>query len=149
MSDAVIVDVDGTLAEFDPEAVREWVLTAVKDWDAFFRHMADAEVIPEIHRVVLALKRAGYRILVCSGRPEAHREATVAWLEKHQIPYDGVYLRAPEDDEVADEDVKEKLLARIREHGHNPWLVIDDRKAVVDRWREMGLCCLQCAPGEF
>ena len=38
----VIVDIDGTLAEFDAEFVKPWVLGSEKQWLPFFEHMADA-----------------------------------------------------------------------------------------------------------
>ena len=34
---AVIVDVDGTLAEFHPAEVHEWVLGPAKQWDPFIK----------------------------------------------------------------------------------------------------------------
>lgn len=30
-----------------------------------------------------------------------------------------------------------------------PYLMIDDRKRVVDMWRKRGFVCLQCAEGHF
>ena len=146
---AVLVDIDGTLAHFDPEAVREWVLGEVKMWPEFFAHMREAPVKEEVLRLVNILRASGETILLCSGRPEAYVEDTTAWLDLRGIEYDGLYLRKPGDDARLDEDVKEELLATIRNDGYEPWLVIDDRTAVVNHWRHLGLCCLQCAPGDF
>lgn len=147
--ECVIVDVDGTLAEFDAEYVKEWVLGPEKDWIPFFEFMKDANPIIEIKRLVDILKASGQKIVICSGRPHQHIEYTEQWLQQHQIPYDGIYLRPIGDDLVPDEIVKSSLLEQMRIDGFNPWLVIDDRTAVVDFWREAGLCCLQCAPGDF
>ncbi len=149
LQECVIVDVDGTLAEFDSIAVKDWVLGPEKDWIPFFEFMADAKPIAEVKRLVDILKASGQSILICSGRPHQYVEYTQAWLQKWDIPYDGLYLRPIGDDRVADEEVKEKLLVKMREDGFNPWLVLDDRSAVVDFWRKAGLCCLQCAPGDF
>jgi DNA transposition AAA+ family ATPase len=32
---------------------------------------------------------------------------------------------------------------------YNVRFAIDDRDRVVDAWRDLGLVCLQCAPGDF
>lgn len=146
---AVIVDVDGTLAEFHPHQVSDWVLGSQKHWEPFFAHMAEAPVIEAVAKLVKILKAQGQQIVICSGRPNSHREHTQRWLERHDIPFDAMYLRPEGDDHVDDETVKEALLERIRCDGFAPWLVLDDRDAVVAQWRALGLTCLQCAPGDF
>ncbi len=147
--ECVIVDVDGTLAEFNAEYVKDWVLGSQKEWVPFLEFMADARPVSEIKRLVDILKASGQTIAICSGRPEKYKAYTIAWLEKHQIPFDKVYLRAESDDHVKDEEVKEKLLMQMHKDGLKPWLVLDDRSDVVQFWRDAGLCCLQCAPGDF
>ena len=146
---AVIVDLDGTLAEFDHTQVAHLVLGAEKHWDPFFEYMKDAAVIENVLRLVTILKQQGQNILICSGRPESHKQHSVDWMEKHNIPFDGVYLRPDYADEVPDEEVKKVLLQKIHDDGFSPWLVLDDRDAVVAGWRNLGLTCLQCAPGDF
>jgi len=146
---AVIVDVDGTLAEFHPHQVSDWVLGSQKQWEPFFAHMAEAPVIEAIAKLVNILKAQGQQIVICSGRPDSHREHTLRWLERHSIPFDAMYLRPEGDDHEDDETVKEALLERMRSDGFAPWLVLDDRDAVVAQWRALGLTCLQCAPGDF
>lgn len=145
----VIVDVDGTLAEFHPHQVSDWVLGSQKQWEPFFAHMAEAPVIEAVARLVKILKAQGQQIVICSGRPDSHREHTQRWLERHTIPFDAMYLRPEGDDHVDDEEVKAALLNQMRHDGFAPWLVLDDRDAVVAQWRALGLTCLQCAPGDF
>ncbi|TVP47637.1 MAG: polynucleotide kinase [Halomonas sp.] len=146
---AVIVDVDGTLAEFHPHQVSDWVLGSQKQWEPFFAHMAEAPVIEAVARLVKILKAQGQQIVICSGRPDSHRKHTQRWLERHTIPFDAMYLRPEGDDHVDDEEVKAALLKQMRSDGFAPWLVLDDRDAVVAQWRALGLTCLQCAPGDF
>jgi hypothetical protein len=149
MTDTVIVDVDGTLAEFDPASVADWVLGDTKQWTPFFQHMAKAPAIDAICRLVRMLKAQGQIIVICSGRPASHSSETEAWLIRNEVPFDALYLRVEGDDAVSDDDVKARLLAQMRADGFDPWLVLDDRSAVVARWRALGLTCLQCAPGDF
>jgi phosphoglycolate phosphatase-like HAD superfamily hydrolase len=147
--EAVIVDVDGTLAEFNPSEVHQWVLGVEKDWDPFFEHMRNAPAITNVLKLVKLLKAQGQHIVICSGRPDSHREATIEWLKQQDVPFDAVYLRPNNTDHLADEVVKDQLLKAMHNDGYQPWLVLDDRTAVVDHWRAMGLTCLQCAPGDF
>jgi hypothetical protein len=111
--------------------------------------MKDAAVIEDVLRLVNILKQQGQYILICSGRPESHKQYSVDWMIKHNIPFDGVYLRPDNADAVPDEQVKKNLLEKIKRDGFSPWLVLDDRDAVVKGWRDLGLTCLQCAPGDF
>ncbi|UGA53593.1 phosphatase domain-containing protein [Vibrio sp. VB16] len=149
MKSCVIVDVDGTLAEFDPEAVKSWVLGDEKHWDAFFDYMRDALPVQNIYKLVNHLAKQGEAIIICSGRPDSHKQHTLDWLDKHCIPYEDIYLRPRGRDADSDASVKKDLLDDIHKAGYSPWLVLDDRTEVVDYWRSAGLTCLQVAPGDF
>ena len=50
---------------------------------------------------------------------------------------------------MSDDDLKRKWLDLARKRGFSPDLVFDDRKRVVDMWREEGVKCFQVEPGEF
>lgn len=147
--ESVIVDVDGTLAEFQPDRVKDWVLGDEKHWDPFFEFMASAKPIEPVRKLVQILKEQGQSILICSGRPDSHRQQTIDWLTKNNIPFDDIFLRPIGDDALKDEVVKGNLLKVMREKGYTPWLVLDDRDSVVKQWRDLNLTCLQCAPGDF
>ncbi|WP_240626507.1 HAD family hydrolase [Thalassospira lohafexi] len=147
--DAVVFDMDGTLAHFDADTLGHLVHGVEKHWDAFFDAMDLAKPIENIERLLRILHASGHAIVICSGRPAGWQHRSEAWLRAHNIPFDGMYLRPIDADHRTDEEVKEDLLAQIRADGFDPWLVVDDRSRVVDKWREMGLTCLQCAPGDF
>ncbi len=146
MTEAVIVDIDGTLADCSHR--REHVANGRKNWPAFFALMADDTIIAPIRRLCEVLSDMDVAVVLCSGRPEGYREVTEAWLKRECVPYRSLYMR-PEDDTRADYIVKAQLLAGIRQDGYEPFLVVDDRQSVVDMWRDNGLICLQCAPGNF
>lgn len=145
----VIFDVDGTLAHFDAERLGHLVHGIEKQWDAFHREMADSPAIEPVVRLLRHLRAQGERIVICSGRPQGWQHHTEAWLHRQGIPFDAVYLRHDHEDLLPDPEVKANALARIRADGFDPWLVVDDRSSVVAYWREAGLTCLQCAPGDF
>lgn len=120
-----------------------------KHWDDFHLAMADAALIAPVAKLMRRLKESGETILIYSGRPKGCAEHTNAWLRKHDLPFDGIYLRAEDQDDATDPAVKRRALQEVQEDGFKPWLVIDDRTSVVEAWRGEGLVCLQCAPGDF
>ncbi|MGD9865462.1 MAG: HAD family acid phosphatase [Pseudodonghicola sp.] len=147
--DCVVFDIDGTLARFDADRLGHLVHGEVKHWDDFHDAMHDTDVIEPVARLLRRLREAGERIVLCSGRPEGWQHRTEDWLARAGLGYDGIYLRPAGADAWSDPDVKSHLLEKMRGDGFRPWLVVDDRSAVVDFWRAAGLVCLQCAPGEF
>ncbi|MGO1120720.1 phosphatase domain-containing protein [Rhodovibrionaceae bacterium A322] len=144
-----VFDVDGTLAEFDAARLGHLVHGVEKHWEAFHQAMADAPVLAPVAQLLRRLKDSGTTIVICSGRPSGWAEHTAAWLRKNDIPFDGLYLRAADMDQASDPEVKRALLREMRRDGFDPWIVIDDRSSVVAAWRDEGLVCLQCAPGDF
>lgn len=88
-------------------------------------------------------------IWIFSGRSDEVRKETEDWLAKHVIPVGRLVMRTkgdftPDDvlkrlwyEEMSDED-KARLVA-----------VFDDRDRIVKMWRELGITCLQVAPGDF
>lgn len=142
---AVIVDIDGTLADCS-HRLHHVLPGGKRDWDAFFASMDEDGVITPVRDVVRALSR-DYAILLCSGRPDNYRDVTERWLDDAYVPYNVLYMR-PAGDTRADHIVKAQILDGIKEDGYEPFLVIDDRQSVVDMWRDNGLVCLQAAPTE-
>jgi phosphoglycolate phosphatase-like HAD superfamily hydrolase len=149
LTPCVVFDVDGTLAEFDADKLGHLVHGVEKHWDEFHDAMAEASLIAPVAKLMQRLKESGETIVICSGRPRGWAEHTIAWLRKHDLPFDGVYLRAENQDEASDPEVKRQALAEMKADGLKPWLVVDDRSSVVAAWRAEGIVCLQCAPGDF
>ena len=88
------------------------------------------------------------RIVLCSGRDSRLREATEAWLEKHSIFYNALYMRASGDNRK-DSIVKVELLHDIQRDYGWPFIWFDDRDQVVNAIREQGVRVCQVAPGNF
>lgn len=142
MMRCVIFDIDGTLS--DPTHRLHHVTGDNRDWDAFFAAVGDDPVHEPIVDLLRIITNANEGVILCSGRPEAYRITTKNWLRNVCIFYYlNLYMRA-DGDHRADHIVKAGMLARMREDGYEPWLVIDDRPSVVEMWREAGLTCLQC-----
>jgi FMN phosphatase YigB (HAD superfamily) len=148
MSEKVIlVDVDGTLA--DSYHREHFLEIKPKNWNAYYNLALEDKPFDDIVWLVKLLKDCGNTILIVTARSEDRREITEKWLnEKAGLSgiYDKIYMREMYD--YRDDDVcKKDILDMIRKDGYDPYLVLDDRKMVVDMWRNEGLTCLQVRDG--
>lgn len=133
---AWLVDIDGTIAHMTERSPF--------DWD---RVGEDLPILPAIQQVN-GLKELGYTIVLMSGRDEVCRSETEAWLTKHGIRYDHLFM-SPNEDRRKDYVVKREMFER---HVRGRFLiegVIDDRTQVVRMWRQMGLYVCQVSYGNF
>ncbi|MCU1490836.1 MAG: polynucleotide 5-hydroxyl-kinase [Acidimicrobiaceae bacterium] len=136
MRRAVVVDVDGTIADH----------IGIRGHHDYGRVDHDAPVEAIIRLVQLLAER--YEIVIVSGRPERVRAMTEEWLERNHVAWSLLLMRRNHDNR-ADDIVKRELYdAHIRGH-YEVELVLDDRDRVVKMWRALGLTCLQVAEGDF
>jgi predicted kinase len=134
---AVLADIDGTTA----------LMCARSPFDETRVH-EDRPNLPVI-TVIRAMAAAGNEVVFLSGRTDACRDATFEWLREHlRIPFQGLYMRAAGDFRK-DAVVKRELFDRHIRDRYDVTCVLDDRDQVVAAWRELGLTCLQVAPGNF
>jgi predicted kinase len=123
---AVIFDVDGTLALMNNRGPF--------DWDKVHRDELN-EVVKE---QVLFHKSLHRKIIVVSGRDEESRKDSQDWFDMYDIPYDYFYMR-PKGDMRKDIHIKKEIYENEILGKYNVICVYDDRKVVVEKWREMGL----------
>lgn len=137
---AVIVDVDGTLAHrSNRPGARQFF-----DWHRVGEDTPDERIVELVDILAQRL-----HVIVMSGRDEACRPETVAWLDKHLARYDELHMR-PHRDNRKDAIVKRELYEQHVAGRYDVRWVIDDRDQVVRMWRdELGLTVLQCADGDF
>lgn len=132
-----IFDIDGTLAHMgDTRGPYDWGKVGQDSLD-----------VP----VALTLQShhdAGYHIILMSGRDSVCRPETEAWLQRHGIPYDALYMR-PAGDNRPDVEVKWELFTQHVLDRYNVIAVYDDRDGVVGGWRDRGLSCYQVNYGAF
>tara|TARA_R110000868_G_scaffold132380_3_gene343185 strand:- start:12195 stop:12638 length:444 start_codon:yes stop_codon:yes gene_type:complete len=147
MKKAIIVDIDGTLADVEHRV--HHVRASTKDWKSFNEGMGKDKLNHWCAKLIDAMKTQGYEILFVTGRDENYRETTLAWMKQHQVSFDKLYMRAAVDFRPDDEVKKEIYLQEIKDHWEVTF-VVDDRLSVVKMWREqLNLVCLQCDWGDF
>ncbi|MFD4372474.1 AAA family ATPase [Streptomyces sp. NPDC058486] len=134
---AVLCDIDGTLA-----------LRGDRGPYDFTR--CDLDLLNVSVRDALRAFRGSHqdRIVLLSGRSEAHRPLTEAWLERYEVPYDELWMR-PSDDGRSDDVVKAELFDAHVRHRYAVRVSLDDRDRVVAVWRRMGLPTWQVNYGNF
>ena len=94
------------------------------------------------------MKKEGYEIILLTGRDEPYRDRTLEWLMRHKIVFDLLLMRE-EKDFRPDNIVKKEIYENVISKEYQVLFVVDDRKKVVEMWREIGLPCLQCAWGDY
>ena len=171
----IVWDLDGTLAD---ATHREHLLEGDNpDWDAFFAASDGDEPIPHAIEVFQALRGAGHKMEIWTGRDRGEDDAvlktTLDWLREYvglgfedasryfadkYFPYDGTHQipvpvrmrpHARHGEHIADTDLKEGWLKGAVAMGKPPQLAFDDRDRVVKMWRDLGVPCFQVAPGDF
>jgi len=136
---AIICDLDGTLA----------LLNGRNPYDASdcvndLLNRPVAQLLKTICR-----SRPEVKILLVSGREQKYMHQTWDWLEKHDIPYDYLFMRCTGDTRK-DAIIKREIYDYYIRNQFNVWFVLDDRRQVVEMWRdELGLLVFQVDWGEF
>ncbi|TQK42547.1 putative kinase [Streptomyces sp. SLBN-118] len=134
---AVMCDIDGTLA------IRG------ERFPYDFTRCDEDLLNVSVRGALCSFRRAdGDVIVLLSGRGEEHRETTEAWLRRHEVPYDELWMRAAGDGR-RDDVVKAELFDRHVRHRFAVRVSLDDRDRVVAVWRRMGLPTWQVNYGNF
>lgn len=132
----IICDIDGTLAH----------MTNRDPYD--MTKVGDDNCDDVIRTLLLGLKELGHTIIILSGREDSCRAETEAWLEKHVVPYNFIFMRKA-GDHRKDSIIKEEIYRTAIEGNFDVRFVLDDRDQVVQMWRSIGLQCFQVAEGNF
>ena len=149
MKKTVIFDLDGTLALIDSRRELSLKDNGKIDWDVFFDPKMISLDDPNQPVIDIAnmLSKQGYTIMILSGRSDVTYQATIDWLNKHDIWFDNLIMRPQNHLYKPDNDLKQMWLDSIGKD--NVAMVFDDRQQVVDMWRQNGLTCFQVADGNF
>jgi len=142
----IIFDVDGTL--MDIEHRRHFVVQRPKDFDSFRAATKDDTPKNDIFAIAKALKAAGHRIIISSGRNKSQMDITVEQINRNGLEFDAIFMRSDQDWRQ-DFIVKEGMLKKMQDAGFDPTMAFDDRQQVVDMWRRHGLTVMQVDIGDF
>lgn len=138
LGEAIIVDLDGTLA-------LNFTLRDYYDLDRL-----DEDTLNVIVSELIELySGAGYFVLLVSGRDDQGQVKTEEWLNRYNISYDHLFMRAAGDTRN-DTIVKREIYDQQIKGKYNVRLAIDDRKKVCRMWKEIyGIPVLQLDDVDF
>lgn len=131
--DAIIVDIDGTLAEMFNRGPFNW------------SKVGQDKVRKHIRNLVNIYAKAGYEIILVSGRDFCCFTETADWLIENEILFNQLYMRSLNDNRK-DFIVKKEIYDNVIEPNYNIFLVVDDRPQVIRQWRLLGLPVINANP---
>jgi predicted kinase len=134
---AIIIDIDGTVA-----------LKGTRDpFDESLVHRDQPN--HDVIHVVQQLVEAGHYPVFLSGRSDKCLDATYDWIVKHVALKEFDLHMRKAGDYRKDCYMKMELFDKHVRDKYDVLCVFDDRDQVVSMWRDLGLTCMQVAPGEF
>ena len=134
---AVIVDIDGVLAD---TSARQHLLDRPgggRDWDAFFAAAGDDLPFSEVPAMVRDLP-ADTTVVLVSGRPDWLADLTVDWLTRHDVRWDLLAVRR-RGDRTAANRFKRAVLAGVRAVGFTVTTAFDDDSRVTAMYAAEGV----------
>ena len=126
LPNAVIFDIDGTLALMKNRGAF--------DWDKVDRDDVNTIVAEQVQ----FHKSKGRKILIVSGRDIVCKGLTKEWLSFYGIEFDEIFMR-PENDFRKDTIIKKEIYENDIKNNYNVLSVYDDRLSVCEAWHELGL----------
>lgn len=133
---AIIVDLDGTLAENTTRGAFEW------------QRVGEDKLHKDVRELVRFYKSTGHTIIALSGRDAVCYPETYKWLVDNEIPFDMLYMR-PVNDCRKDVYIKLEIYRYKIMADYDVKVCLDDRIQVVRAWRGIGLRCFQVQSGWF
>lgn len=125
---AIIVDVDGTLA--DHKGVR-----SPFDWDKVALDKPKDHIIDLVNSYC---EKTGCEMIVMSGRDGSCRNKTLQWLDRWDVEYDHLFMREAGDSRK-DFRIKMELFQSYVQDHFDIQMVVDDRNQVSRYWEAIGL----------
>lgn len=135
----VVVDLDGTLANGNHRI--DYI--RAKDWDGFHSRLHEDTLYEDTTLLVRRLS-AYCEIVAFTARPEKYAAATLAWINKHDLPLDYLYMRPDGDFRPAQEIKVEQLtkhFVSIEQAIKRIWFALEDNEKVAEAFRNLGIPC--------
>lgn len=134
-----ISDIDGTLTKGPKDR-------SPYDWSK----VGQDEIREATSSVLDAINLLGdAKIFIFSGRDGVCRPETEEWLERHDVEYEALFMRKPNDNRN-DADIKRELLFEHIVGKYNVLGIFDDRPRVCRMWRdELGITVFQLGDPYF
>lgn len=125
---AIVLDIDGTIA----------LVNGRKHFD-YSKAVLTDKPRKDVLEMVEAYAQSTNSLIICvSGREDVCREHTIAWLKKHMVDWNMLFMRESGDFRC-DTIVKEEIFWKYIASDYNIIAAFDDRKRVVRKWIDIGI----------
>lgn len=141
----IIFDIDSTIS--NPSHRLQYLLHKPKNWNAFMAGCVHDQPIEHTLYILNLMANNGDKIIILTARNSEMRENTIEWLEKHNIPYHDLYMRASKDYRE-DAIVKKELLLKIKEKYGEIFCAFDDRSRVLRMFESEGIFTFDVSQGK-
>jgi predicted kinase len=129
--DAVIIDIDGTLAlNYSGRDYYDYSLVGEDTLDEYVAYLTTL------------FYEAGLEIILLSGRDDCCKDATIKWLNDNNVPFEKLIMRITGDTRK-DSIVKEELYHALIEPEYQVLFAVDDRPSICKLYRRLGITVLQ------
>lgn len=144
----VISDLDGTISDHRHRlGIINRDVLGNTDWERFHAECIHDLPIASTIRLLQGLDFFGHQIDILTGRSEATRAETEAWLNEHGVPYTNLRMR-PNDNHTQGHILKRQWL--IEHYSLSEiFCVFEDAAPIVNMWRDHGLQCFQVQESEI
>lgn len=137
MTDAVIVDCDGTLVNVS--SILHHLDEPHRNFHRFHRDSVNCPPIASTVDEVVRAYESGLAVLIVTARVERYWPETQFWLRHHlPVPYDSIYMRK-NGDYRPDGVVKLEILDQIDADGYDVVHAWDDNPNVIKVWESQGI----------
>ena len=144
---AVVVDIDGVIADASNRQHHLNNPQGKRDWKAFFGAVGADEPLTEVPRL-LHLLAPDVTVVLLSARPAWVFDITHEWLLRHEIRWDLLVLRSERDRRDAPV-FKREVVGALRQGGYAVELAFDDDQRIIDMYRTEGVRTLYVPSGYY
>ena len=143
---AVVVDMDGVISNAD--ARQHYLNEPPKDWRGFF-NACDQDPPIEATTTLLRQLDESLRVILLTARPSWVRDKTLSWLSMHDIRWDLLILRSPDEDSLSAGEYKVKSVKELMRRSFDLRVAFEDDPKNVALLGELGLPCVYIHSGYY
>ena len=139
-----VVDMDGVLSD---ASNRQHYLEGSRDWDGFFGACGEDNLLAD-NAALLDVIDSEFGIVLLTARPQWVQPETLGWLERQDLRWDLLIMRA-DGDWQSSAEFKTDEVGLLRTEGFEPRIAFDDDVRNVEAFRRLGLRAIYVHSGYY
>ena len=108
-----------------------------RNFDMFHRSSLFVPPNPEVLKMAMDAHENGYPLIITTARNEFYRSVTELWLDKHNVPFENLFMRE-DGDNRPDYVVKIEMLKNKILPYYGVARFVDDNDQAVQAWKDNG-----------